>query len=172
MSSTKQSSVVTQIAALQRMSVGELRSKWRELYGGEETRSFNRVYLWRRLAWRVQELVYGGLSERARTRIVELNKDDDLRFLPPRGWNPLEKAAQAPTSRHRADPVRDSRLPSPGSVITRQYHGREIRIAVLEKGFEYQGRPYRSLSAIARDVTGQRWNGLLFFGLTRRNGRT
>jgi len=56
-------------------------------------------------------------------------------------------------------------------VITRQYHGREIHVTVLEKNFEWQGRPYRSLSAVARDVCGQRWNGFLFFGLTRRKGR-
>jgi len=120
------------------------------------------------LVWRVQELAYGGLSERAKARIVELNKDDDLRFLPPRGWNPLEKAAPAPTSGQRGHAVRDPRIPSPGSVITRQYHGREIRVTVTESGFEWEGRPYRSLSAIARDVCGQRWNGFLFFQLTTR----
>jgi len=171
MNDAKQASVVTQIAALQRMSVGELRSKWRELYSGEETRSFNRVYLWRRLAWRVQELAYGGLSERSKARIADLNRDDDLRFLPPRGWTPPTIAAPAPTSGQDARPVRDSRLPSPGSVIIRQYKGHEIRVTVTETGFEWEGRPYRSLSAVARDVCGQRWNGFLFFGLTRRNGR-
>jgi hypothetical protein len=153
------------------MTVGQLREKWKELYGGEETRSCNRVYLWRRLAWRVQELAYGGLSERAKARIAEINRDDDLRFLPPRGWDPETIAARAPTSRQIRGAVRDPRLPSPGSVITRQYHGREIRVTVMETGFEWEGRPYRSLSALARDVCGQRWNGFLFFGLTRRKGR-
>src|SRR5881409_441961 len=94
-----QASIPAQIVKLQRMKVSELREKWRELYG-EETRSFNRVFLWRRLAWRVQELAYGGLSERAKARIAELNRDDDLRFLPPRTWNPLTIAASGPTSRH------------------------------------------------------------------------
>src|SRR5713101_5878369 len=163
-----QASVTTQILALQKMTVAQLREKWKELYGGEETRSFNRVYLWRRLAWRVQELAYGGLSERAKARVAELNVGDDLRFLPPRGWNPLEKVAPTRTSRHRAGLVRDPRLPSPGSVITRQYHGQEIHVTVLEKGFEWEGRPYRSLSAVARDVCGQRWNGFLFFQLATR----
>src|SRR5882672_211852 len=88
MNRSEQATVTAQILALEKMTVGQLREKWRELYGGEETRSFNRLYLWRRLAWRVQELAYGGLSERAKSRIAELNKDDDLRFLPPRGWNP------------------------------------------------------------------------------------
>ncbi|HEY7334348.1 MAG TPA: DUF2924 domain-containing protein, partial [Bryobacteraceae bacterium] len=66
---------------------------------------------------------------------------------------------------------RDSRLPAPGTVLTRQFENRRIVVTVLENGFEYQSRRYRSLSAIAREVTGTRWNGLLFFGLLeRRNG--
>src|SRR5437899_12729704 len=104
------------------MTVGELKVKWRELYG-EDTRSCNRVYLWRRLAWRVQELAFGGLSERALARIAELNKDDDLRFLPPRGWNPPTIAPPAPTSGQDRAPVRDRRLPAPGAILIRQYHG-------------------------------------------------
>jgi hypothetical protein len=161
-------SVVAQIAELQRMTVGQLREKWKELYGGEETRSFNKQFLFRRLAWRLQELKFGGLSERAKARIAELNATDDLRFLPPRGWNPEAIVTQGATPLLERRPIRDSRLPSPGSTLTRQYHGREIRVIVLEKGFEWEGRPYKSLSAIAREVTGQRWNGLLFFNLTDR----
>lgn len=171
MARPEQTSVTSQILALQGMKVSELRAEWRRLYG-EDTRSCNRQYLWRRLAWRVQELAYGGLSDRAKTRIAELNCDEDLRFLPPRGWNPAAIVAPASTSGRGARPVRDPRLPAAGAVINRHYRGQEIRIAVLEKGFEYQGRPYRSLSAVARAVTGQKWNGWLFFGLTRRNGRS
>ncbi len=163
----EQACIPAQIAALQKMTVGQLREEWRKLYPGEESRSFNRVYLWRRLAWRVQELAYGGLSERAKARIAEINRDDDLRFLPPRTWNPEAMAAQASPGQH-GHVVRDPRLPSPGSVITRQYHGQEIRVTVTETGFEWERRLYRSLSAVARDVSGQRWNGLLFFGLTQR----
>src|SRR6266446_2118433 len=81
-------SVTAQILVLQKMTVGQLRVKWGEIYGGEETCSYNRAYLWRRLAWRVQELAYGGLSERAKARMAELSKDDDLRMLPPRCWQP------------------------------------------------------------------------------------
>ena len=154
-----QASVTAQIEALRRMTVGQLRLKWRELYG-EDTRSCNRAYLWKRLAWRVQELAYGGLSERAKVRIKELG--DDLRTLPPRAW----QAAQGPPT--NSGPVRDRRIPQPGVVLSRQYHGQEIRVTVLEDGFEWNGRRFRSLSALAREVTGQRWNGLLFFGLTKR----
>ncbi len=149
-----QAGVTAQIQALSKMTVGELHLKWRELYG-EDTRSGNREHLWRRLAWRVQELAYGGLSERAQTRIAELNRDDDLRMLPSRRWQPAQ------------GPVRDRRIPKPGVVLSRHYHGQEIRVTVLEDGFEWNGRRFRSLSALAREVTGQRWNGLLFFGLTK-----
>ena len=167
MNRPEQTSVTAQILALQKMTVGQLREKWIELYG-EQTRSCNRQYLWRRLAWRLQELRFGGLSERARARITELNRDDDLRFQPPRGWDPDAIVEPGPTSGQSARLVRDHRLPAPGTVITRDYKGQEIRVSVLEKGFEFEGRPYRSLSAIAQAVTGQKWNGWLFFGLTNR----
>ncbi len=150
-----EASVTAQIGTIRRMTVGELRLKWRELYG-EDTRSSNRDYLWRRLAWRVQELAYGGLSDRAHARIKELG--DDLRMLPPRRWQPDQ------------GPVRDRRIPRPGVVLSRRYHGQEIRVTVLEDGFEWNGRRFSSLSALAREVTGQRWNGLLFFGLTKGKG--
>lgn len=161
--------VTAQILALQKMTVAQLRKKWKELYGGEGSRSCNRVYLWRRLAWRVQELAYGGLSERAKARIAELNRDDDLRMLPPRGWRPPTNGNGDGTSTQESrKPLRDPRLPRPGSTLTRLYRGHEIRVAVLEDGFEYDSRRYASLSALAREITGQRWNGLLFFGLTKR----
>ena len=152
METAVQAGVIAQIEALRGMTVGQLRLKWRELYG-EDTRSGNREYLWRRLAWRVQELAYGGLSERAQARIKELG--DDLRMLPSRRWQPAQ------------GPVRDRRIPKAGVVLSRHYHGQEIRVTVLEDGFEWNGHRFKSLSALAREVTGQRWNGFLFFGLTK-----
>jgi hypothetical protein len=150
------------------MRVAELRVKWRELFG-EDSRSNNRDFLWRRLAWRVQELAYGGLSERAKARLAELSNQVDLRFLPPRGWKEALETTMASRPAVASRPIRDTRLPKPGTVLSRPYRGHDIRVTVLEKGFEWQGRPYRSLSAIAREVTGQRWNGMLFFGLTKRS---
>jgi len=163
----EQASVVWQINELRQMKVSQLRIKWRELFG-EDSRSNNRDFLWRRLAWRVQELAYGGLSERAKARLAELSNEVDIRFLPPRGWKDAIEAATAPRPDATPGPVRDPRLPRPGTVLSRPYRGHDIRVTVLAKGFEWQGRPYRSLSAIAREVTGQRWNGMLFFGLTTR----
>ena len=164
----EQASVTAQIQALRGMKVAELRVKWIELFG-EESRSNNRDFLWRRLAWRVQELAFGGLSDRAKARLAELSKEVDIRFLPPRGWKGAIEAATAPLPEATSGSIRDPRLPKPGTTLSRPYRGHDIRVTVLEKGFEWQGRPYRSLSAIAREVTGQRWNGLLFFGLTRRD---
>jgi hypothetical protein len=167
----EQASVIAQIEALKGMTVSQLRLKWRELYG-DDTRSCNRVYLWRRLAWRVQELAYGGLSERAKARLAELNRDDDLRMLPPRGWKNALEAVTARASNAYCGPVKDPRLPKPGAVLSRQYRGHDIQVTVSDKGFDWEGRPYRSLSAVAHAVTGQKWNGLLFFGLTNRKGRS
>src|SRR5712692_3076878 len=138
MNRPEQASVTAQILTLQKMTVGQLREKWKELYGGEETRSFNRVYLWRRLAWRVQELAYGGLSERAKTRIAELNRDDDLRMLPPRRWHPVPGNGGPAASETPRQPLRDPRLPKVGSTLSRRYRGHEVRVLVLEDGFEYE----------------------------------
>ena len=157
------SSVLRKIDALRRMSVGELHEKWRELYDGEEPRSRNKYFLWRRLAWRVQELAYGGLSERAKARIKEIQAmNPPIRVRPPRGWEPPANGDVSPKT------YRDERLPAPGTVLTRTYRGEEYRVTVLDDGFEWDGRHFKSLSAVARAITGQKWNGPLFFGLTKR----
>ncbi len=161
-------SVLHEIHKLQQMTVSELQLKWRELYG-EETRSRNRTYLWRRLAWRVQEIAHGGLSDAAKQRIEELAPDG---FTPARTPQDAIRAALLKhEDRNASRPTRtarDPRLPSPGTVLTRQYHGREIRVVTLEDGFEWEGQRYGSLSAVAKAVTGAKWNGLLFFGITKR----
>jgi len=158
-------SITGQIAALRRMTVGELREQWQRLYD-EPTRSRNKDYLWKRLAWRVQELAHGGLSDRAKQRIEELAPNGFVRARTPNVAIPAADPAKP------AVPHRDPRLPSPGALLTRQYHGNEIRVLTLDDGFEWEGQHYRSLSAVARAVTGQRWNGLLFFGLTERKRKS
>ncbi len=160
-----ETSVIRQIHRLQQMTVGDLRLEWMKLYG-EPTRSRNRDYLWRRLAWRVQELAHGGLNNAAKAKIDELSPDSFARARTPQNGNgtPQTNPAPAPPPRVR----RDSRLPVSGTVLTRQYKGREIRVVALDDGFEWDARRYGSLSAVARAVTGQKWNGWLFFGLTKR----
>src|SRR5512136_1214484 len=113
------------------MTVGELRARWVELYG-EESRSRNRDYLWRRLAWRVQELAHGGLSDAAKAKIAELAPTTFSRARVPDGFQPLATDA-APVERPPRT-TRDPRLPSPGTVITRRWRGRELRLFVLDDG--------------------------------------
>src|SRR5262245_31581932 len=144
-----------EINALRQMSVAELRVEWLRLYG-EPTRSRNREYLWRRLAWRAQELQFGGLSDAAKSKIAELAPVAFSRARVPDGFVP-------PKTR------RDPRLPRPGATLTRSWHGQAIRVLVLDDGFEWDGRRFESLSAAARAITGQRWNGPLFFGRRKRS---
>jgi hypothetical protein len=159
-------SVISRIQAFRQMSVAQLQDEWFRLYG-EPTRSRNRDYLWKRLAWRVQELTHGGLSDRARDRIDQLAPDGFTHARTPNHATPVADPEPKPQQR----PTRDPRLPSPGTILSRQYHGREIRVLVLKDGFEWDGQHYGSLSAVARAVTGQKWNGRLFFGLTKRRRR-
>lgn len=161
--------VCSEIESLRQMKVGALRAKYREVCG-EEPRSSNKQLLFRRIAWRLQAKVEGDLSERARRRALEIADDADLRILAPEGFF-AESIPVAPRPLARAGAGRDRRLPAPGTLLTRQFESRRIVVKVLENGFEYQSQHYRSLSAIAREITGTRWNGLLFFGLSeRRNG--
>jgi Protein of unknown function (DUF2924) len=110
----------------------------------------------------------GDLSERARHRALEIADDADLRIRAPGDFlvQPPYKETSKQTA--RTGVRRDSRLPRPGTLLTRQFKDRKIVVKVLEHGFEYQSQRYRSLSAIAREVTGTRWNGLSFFGLVER----
>ena len=153
-------SMLSQISALQRMSVADLQAEWLRLYG-EPSRSRNRDYLWKRLSWRVQELVGGGLSDTSKQRIDALAADGFIRATTP-------AVATGGAVSDAPRPRRDPRLPAPGTVLVRQYRGRELRLVVHDDHFELDGQSFRSLSEAARHVTGSRWNGRLFWGLTRR----
>ncbi len=157
------SEITEQLAALSRMTVGELRERYREAYG-EPTRSRNKDYLRKQVAWRIQELADGGLSERARSRIEELAKNAPARWRRPRGQAAINPQNDAQSKE------RDPRLPRPGSVIRKTYKGAEHLVTVRADGFEHAGRVYPSLSAVAKAITGTHWNGFLFFGLKRRGG--
>ncbi len=158
-------SIGRDVRRLRGMTVGELREEWFRLYG-EPTRSRNRDYLWKRLAWRVQELALGGLSDRARARIDELAPAGFERARTPAMNLPVDVDPPSPAARH---PRRDPRLPVPGSVISKPYRGRELRVIAREDGYEFDGIMFPSLTAIAKQVTGATHiNGKLFFGLTGR----
>ena len=154
-----------EVQGLSRMTVGELREKYLEVFG-EETRSRNKEFLRKRIAWRIQALAEGGLSERARRRAEELANDADLRTRAPRG--PVATGSPVVKARNATGPLQsshDSRLPLPGTLLAREFRGRDIVVKVLDNGFEFDGRRYKSLSAIAQEVTGSKWNGFLFFGI-------
>jgi hypothetical protein len=157
--------VITALKALQQLKVAELKKRYHELFG-EESKSSNKQYLFRRIAWRLQANNEGDLSERARLRAAEIADDRDLRVRAPKVF--LVRPDPQSWSIDRIRPAKDGRLPGPGTLLTRRVGDRQIVVKVLTDGFEYQSRRYRSLSAIAREVTGTRWNGLLFFGLTER----
>jgi len=143
-------SVLTRVAALKALPIPNLKQQWRELFETEPP-PYNRRFLEHRLAYRIQELAYGGLKRETIERLRALAEDLDGR-----------------DSARRRRPAKDR--PIAGTRLIREYQGIEHCATVRDEDYEYQGRPYKSLSAIARAITGTRWNGLLFFGLARRNG--
>ena len=159
-----------QIAELKRMTVTQLRQKHLDAFG-EPTRSGHKDYLVKRIAWRLQAQEAGDLSERARRRAEQLANDADLRTTAPK--HPTDDTAPGITTKVATLPPidHDPRLPLPGSFVARRYKGRTIAVNVRDNGFEFEGEVYRTLSAVAKAVTGSHWSGNLFFGLTSPKGR-
>ena len=149
-----------QIEELGELTAAELREKYREVFG-EESQSRHKEFLRKRILWRLQANAEGGLSERARRRAEELVNEGDLRLLAP--------AARKMAS--RSTHHRDRRLPMPGTALTREYQGQTIAVAVLDDGFEYGGERFRSLTAVAKAITGTHWGGYHFFGLAGKGGK-
>jgi hypothetical protein len=156
-------SLAVEVAALPRLRVSELRAKFAEVVG-EPTPSHNKVWLVKRIAWQLQARSEGDLSERARRRAAELVANAEVRLSAPPAEAARSTTVQAPTFRV---PV-DNRLPRPGTILTRRYKGRTLQVEVLERGFRFDGETYRSLSAVAKVVTGSHCSGHFFFGLTER----
>jgi hypothetical protein len=158
-------SIQTELAALRRMSPAQLRDKYLEVFG-EATRTGNKDFLFKRVAWRIQSLAEGSLSERAKQRAAELARDADIRMTMPKVTAGATAGGQ--TSLKPAPPPGPKRLPLPGTLLTRQYRGQLIEVTVLPKGFEWEGQIYTSLTAVAKAVTGSHWNGMAFFGLKNK----
>jgi hypothetical protein len=150
--------ITKEVAEMKRMTVDQLRDKYTEVFG-EGTNGRHKEWLIKRIAWRMQANEEGDLSERARRRALELANDADLRMTPPRNQQP--PISTTPSNS-------DKRLPLPGTLITRQYKGHTLEVKVLHKGFEFEGEVYKSLSAVAKAVTGTHWNGFHFFGLQKK----
>ncbi len=161
--------LLMEIENLRRATLADLRSKFRELFH-EPTRSRHREHLFRRIAWRLQALAEGDLTGRAFRRAQEIARDADLRKVAPRDFLQVEgqRVQTTPSARNGRQP--DCRLPLPGVVLSRKWKGRTILVDVLADGFRCENRHYSSLSAIAVAITGTRWNGIAFFGLTRSTG--
>lgn len=141
----RDANVFGRLAALKAMSVNELKAQWRSLFGAEAPNN-SRAFLEMRLAYRIQELSFGGPS-RDTVRLLNALADEVE-------GKPVRKAQ-----------IADPRKPAAGTKLVRQWNGATHTVTVLRDGFEWQGRKYKSLSAIARAIAGTRWNGWRFFGL-------
>jgi hypothetical protein len=153
-------SLSEEIQALKDVATRDLQDRFAVVHG-YESRSNNRDYLWKRIAWKLQELAEGGLSDEDRALATALARGSELRTRPPRG---VVEAAVAAVAVHPLDP----RLPPPGSVLRKEHGGEVHEVIVLDEGFEYRGATFKSLSRVAREITGAAWNGFLWFGLTPR----
>ena len=152
-----------EVARLGKLKTGELRQRYAELWD-EEPRSRNRQYLIRRIVWRMQADAEGDLTKRARRRAEELADDAEVRATPPKDFAAMH-STDGTGARRKTARVRDLRLPPPGTSLVRNYKDRQIEVRVLETGFEFEGERYKSLTAIAKIVTGTHCNGFRFFKL-------
>lgn len=148
--------IIRQLAELDRLPYGELKQKWVGMFGAEPP-GYNRVFLIKRLSYRIQELAYGGLRPETRAKLDAV--------LEAEGFDELGRPGAEPKPQMPGDGI------VPGTVLVREFQGERHTVTVLADGFEYRGKPYRSLSSIAREISGCRWNGPSFFGL-RGKGKT
>jgi hypothetical protein len=138
---TQEQSVLNQINRLNQMSTRDLHQKWNDLFG-TDAGQHGRQYMIRRLAYRLQELIYGGLSRKARAQFQELTEDTKAK-------------------KHKSQ-VTNLQA---GTRLLREWHGQNYEVIVQDNGFLFNGKTYRSLSAIARAITGRHCGGRRFFGL-------
>ena len=144
------------IMALKKAPAEELQKRYKDLYG-EDASGTHKTYLWRKIAYKLQEQKHGSLSPKAKGKLKALIEE----------YDPINNKALRPDKPmiSQETPVKDKRLPIPGTAITKEYKGANYQVKVLEKGFEYNGKIYKTLSAIAKEITGAHWNGYLFFNL-------
>ena len=157
------------IATLPTLTVAQLRQRYAEAFG-EPTKSANKLWLRKRIAWRWQANAEGDLSERARQRAALLANDADLRLSPPKTDSvpapaSAAEASSGPATPEPLAPIR--RLPLPGAILNRLYKGQQLQVTVLDSGFAYEGKVFASLSAVAKAITGSHCNGYLFFRLAK-----
>lgn len=159
--------VEVDLSRLARMQPAELQRLHRKIFGAG-TLSGNAEQARRRIAWHVQAERQGGLPDSARERALEIARGSGLRMRARLARKEGRPLAHATVTGIISD--HDPRLPMPGSVIVKEYRGRTILVHVLDERFEYEGRRFDTLSAIAREITGTKWNGFVFFGLKKGRG--
>ena len=140
--------VLQQLTELQGMTFPALKGRWRSLYGTEPP-AYKREHMVRRLAYRIQELVYGGLADETKAELERIADEDDRRRQATRAGRGKPKDTH----------------PLAGTRLVREWNGQRHEVTAVEGGFEYSGRRYKSLSAIAKVITGAHWSGPQFFGL-------
>ncbi len=140
--------VYAEVAALSPLSVKDLKTRWREIYGTEPPSRISRELLTRAIAYRLQEREFGGLDHRTR-RLLERVADN---------------------LSHQANRGAWARKAVPGTLLIRESRGKAHQVTVLADGVSFRGKRYGSLSAVARLITGTRWSGPLFFGLRNHAG--
>ncbi|SFB03006.1 Protein of unknown function [Collimonas sp. OK607] len=141
-------SVTAQIAQLPELAMPEIKKLWRRLYG-DETPNHNRQFLERRIAFKLQELEF----KKENRALLERNK----------------RRIDALISHGKMQKREREYQPVPGTVLRREYQGIEYQVVATADGqYEFQGRVFPSLSMVAREITGTRWSGPLFFGLRER----
>jgi len=145
-----------EIIALKNAPAEELLKRYKELYG-EDATGTHKTYLWRKIAYKLQEQEHGGLSAKAKGKLKALIEEFDP--INNKSLRPDKPMVNQQTS------VKDKRLPIPGTMITKEYKGTSYQVKMLEKGFEYNAKIYKTLSAIAKEISGAHWNGYLFFNL-------
>ena len=149
-----------EVAELRQLCVAQLRARHQQL-SGQPSRSGNKDHLVRRIAWWLQAMAEGGLSDHALQRAKELATDPALLATPlPSPKKPATNTAAT---------YRDPRLPPPGTLLVRGYRGQTLQVKVLSEGFEYDNQIYRSLTAVAKQITGKHWNGFHFFALDKES---
>ncbi len=144
--------VLARLAALKTTPTPDLKQQWRDLFETEPP-PYNRRFLESRLAYRIQELAYGGLKPETVERLEALGE---------------ELYGEKGNTRRR---MRHDDKPIAGTQLIREWQGVDHHVTVRDEGYEYQGRPYQSLSSVARAITGTRWNGWVFFGLKNQRAK-
>jgi len=136
--------LAAEIADLSKLGIDKLRERWKAMFGKAPSRDIGRSFLMRAIAYRLQERAYGGLKPSTRRLLAHVAEETATGSSPKK---PQIRKAQS------------------GTVLIREWQGNAHRVTMLDDGVSFNGKHYRSLSQVAREITGSRWSGPRFFGL-------